>query len=233
MMSDITIARFAGSNDLIRRFALSAVLLVAMILAGCSFIPGREGSSVLKFDGPTEQTTSMGESISGSDIRLVGYSDLGAEVLIDDQRAIKNQGDSLDWQMTLAPGVDVSMPLRIILADASRLQTSGTVHVTISGAKPQSATVPARAPHSYEVATGYTVRKGDRVPGTTITFRGKSDNGAQFEGVDGYSYRRIGDSLTWTGRLNDHAYIETTMRVAAYTEDLLALAGLAEIAVVP
>ena len=122
---------------------------------------------------------------------------------------------------------------RIILADEARLKTVGTVHVTISNANPQPATVPPGAAYSYKVAMGHAVRKGDRIPGTTITFRGKSDEGAQLEGVDGYPYRRIGDSVTWAGRLNSHAYLETTMRIAAYTEDLLTLAGLAEITVAP
>ncbi len=218
---------------MIRRLTVPAALLLAMILAGCSLVPGGGGGSVLKFDGATEQTISVGESIPGSNIRFVSYSERGAEVLIDDQRAVKKQGDSLNWKATVAPGVDVSMALRIILANESRLQTAGTVNVTISGANPQPMAVPAGAPYTYKVATGYTVRKGDRIPGTTITFRGKSDDGAVFDGVDGYPYRRAGDSLTWMGRLNGHAYIETTLRIAAYTEDLLTLAGLAEIAVVP
>ena len=217
---------------MIRHF-IPAALLLALVVASCSFIPGRGDGSVLKFDGATEQTIGMGESIPGSNIRFVGYSDLGAEVLIDDQRAVKKQGDSLDWKATLAPGVDVSMPLRIILADESRLQTVGTVHVTIRDANPQPAAVPPGAAYSYKVAMGHTVRKGDRIPGTTITFRGKSDEGAQFEGVSGYPYRRIGDSVTWAGQLNNHAYLESTMRVAAYTDDLLTLAGLAEITVAP
>ena len=105
--------------------------------------------------------------------------------------------------------------------------------VTISGANPQRATVPPGATYTYKVAMGHTVRKGDRIPGTTIRFRGKSDEGAQFDGVDGYPYRRIGDSVTWAGRLNSHAYMETTMRVAGYTEEFLTLAGLAEISVAP
>lgn len=218
---------------MIRSLFLPAVLLLVLVAASCSFIPGRGDGSVLEFDGATEQTVGMGESIPGSNIRFVGYSDLGAEVLIDDQRAVKKQGDSLDWKATLAPGVDVSMPLRIILADKSRLQTVGTVHVTISGANPQRAAVPPGAAYTYKVAMGHTVRKGDFIPGTTIRFRGKSDEGAQFDGVDGYPYRRIGDSVTWSGRLSNHSYMETTMRVAGYTEEFLTLAGLAEISVAP
>lgn len=217
---------------MIRRLIPPAtLLLVIVVLAGCSFVPGSGGGSVLKFDGATEQSIGMGESIPGSDIRFVGFSDQGAEVMINGQRAVKKVGDSLDWKATVAPGVDVSMPLRIVLADASRLQTVGMIHVTISGANPQPAAFPGGSPYIYKVATGYTVRKGDRIPGTTIIFRGKTDEGAQFEGVDGYPSRRMGDSVTWSGRLNKNAYIDTTMRVAAYTEDVLTVAGLATIAV--
>jgi hypothetical protein len=76
------------------------------------------------------------------------------------------------------------------------------------------------------------VRKGDKIPGTQITYKGKTDNGAEFEGVSGYPYRKLGDSVSWTGRLRDNAYLDETMRVTVYADDFVTLVGLADIGLV-
>ena len=123
------------------------------------------------------------------------------------------------------------MPLRIVLANETKLQTVGTVRITVRGVSPAPGAFPSSAAYTYKVATGYTVRKGDRVPGTTLLFAGKTDEGAQFEGTGDYPYRRVGDSVSWQGRLTDRVFLDTTLRVVAYTEEMVTLAGLASIAV--
>lgn len=219
---------------MIRRLVLMAALVAAAAaLVGCSLVPGMGGSAsgTLVFDGATEHGIALGETIPGSNIRFVGYSERGAEVLINDQRAVKKVGDSLNWKGTVAPGVEVSMPLRIVLASETKLQTVGTVRITVRNVNPSPGGYPGAAPYNYKVATGYTVQKGDRVPGTTLRFIGKADEGAQFEGTGDYPYRRVGDSVAWRGSLTDRVFLDTTLRVVAYTEDIVTLAGLAAIAV--
>lgn len=203
----------------------TCMLLLVVVLAGCS----SAGSGTLVYNGPTEQTIAVGETIPGSNIRFASYSDAGAEVFINDQRAVKKVGDSLDWKGTPVPGVQVEMAQRIVAANAQRLQTVGTVKVTVSDVRPELATFPDKPAFDYKVAVSYTVRKGDTVPGTLLSYKGRAEEGAEFAGVNGYPYRKMGDSLAWTGRLRGNAYLDMTLRVMAYTDEFVTLGGLATI----
>lgn len=208
-----------------KRTSILAVLLVIAVLAGC-----RGGASgTLIYNGPTEQTVALGEAIPGSNIRFVGYSDAGAEVLINDQPALKKVGDSLDWKGTPGTGVQVEMAQRILAANAQRLQTVGTVKVTVSDVQPELAPFPDKPMFDYKVAVSYTVRRGEIVPGTLLSYKGKADDGAEFAGVSGYPYRKMGDSLAWAGRLRSNTYLDMTLRVVAYTDEFVTLGGLATI----
>lgn len=212
---------------------LTLVMVIGVVLAGCSFIPGAGGESggALTYDGATQHGVGPGELIPGTNIQFVRNTSEGAEVLINGQRAIKKVGDSLDWQGTVAPGVDVSMPQRIALITDDRLQTVGTVRVKVSGVNPVPGPAPAGGRYSYKVTSGYTVRRGERVPGTTLVYEQKTDQGAQFSGASDYPYRRVGDSVIWQGQLAPGVYLDTTLRVVAYTDDIVTLAGLAAISV--
>jgi hypothetical protein len=117
-----------------------------------------------------------------------------------------------------------------VLADASRIQTVGTVRVAVSGATPQPGPFPGGGRYVYKVGSGHTVRKGDAIPGTTLTFLGRTDEGAQFGGIDGYPFRKLGDSVVWTGQVAPGVYVEMTYRVGAYTDDVLTVAGLGTVA---
>ncbi len=207
----------------LRLFTL--MLLLVVVLAGCR----GAGSGSLTYNGPTEQAMAPGEMIAGTNIRYVSYSEAGAEMLISDQRAVKKVGDSLDWKGTPVPGVQVEMAQRILALNAERLQTVGTVKVTVADVRPELATFPDKPAFDYKVAVTHTVRKGETVPGTLFSYKGKAEDGAEFSGVSGYPYRKLGDSLTWTGRLRGNAYLDMTLRVVAYTDEFVTLGGLATI----
>jgi hypothetical protein len=209
-----------------RYFIAFATLTLALTLAGCTLL-GAGSDGTLIYNGPTEQTVPMGASLPGADIRYVGYSDAGAEVIIGDLRAVKKPGDSLDWQGTPAQGVDVVLSQRVLAASAERLQTVGTVKVTVQGVSPAPAAFPAGLPLSYKVAVTYNVAKGARAPGTQIVYKGKTDQGAEFSGAGEYPYRKLGDSITWTGRLRANVYLDTTLRVIAYSDSFVQVVGLA------
>lgn len=210
-----------------KRSWILMVLLLA-VLAGC----GRANEGSLTYDGPTEQTIAMGETIPGSTIRYVGYSEDGAEVVVNDRNTVKKVGDSLDWRGTPVAGVDVTMTQRILAANAQRLQTVGAVKVTVSNVRAELATFPDAPAFDYKVAVSYTVRKGETVPGTLISFKGKTDNGAEFAGVSGDPYRKLGDSLSWAGRLRSNTYLDMTLRVIAYGDSFVTLGGLATLGLV-
>ena len=208
-----------------KSLSVAMTLLVIALLAGCR----GAGSGTLVYNGPTEQTVAPGETIRGSNIRYVRYSDAGAEVLINDLPALKKVGDSLDWKGEPVPGVRVEMAQRILAVNAQRLQTVGTVKITVSDVQPGLATFPDRPAFDYKVAVTYTVRKGETVPGTWISYKGKAEAGAEFAGVTGYPYRKLGDSLAWVGRLRGNAYLDMTLRVIAYGDEFVTLGGLATI----
>jgi len=208
--------------------AIGLALILTVVLAGCSLL-GSGPAGTLTYNGATDQAVPMGQNLTGTDIRYVGYSDAGAQVLIGDQQAVKKPGDSLDWSGTPVPGVDVVLSQRILTANAERLQTVGTVRVTIQNVSPQAAPFPDKPTFSYKVAITYTVKKGEMIPGTLVTFKGKTDQGAELAGVSGYPYRKLGDSIGWTGRLRANAYLDTTLRVIAYADEFIQVGGLATI----
>ena len=203
-------------------------LIVLLVLSGCSTGP----VSTLTYSGPTEQTVPMGQTLDGSDIRYVAYSDEGAEVTIGGQRAIKKTGDSLDWKGSPVAGVDVALALRVLSANSQRLMTVGTVKLTVRDVAPVAAPFPDKPLYSYQVAVTYNVRRGATIPGTLISYEGKTDEGAKLGGVSGYPYRKLGDSIGWEGRLRENAYLDMTVRVIAYTDDFIQVGGLATVGLV-
>ncbi|MBM4460747.1 MAG: hypothetical protein FJ011_23810 [Chloroflexi bacterium] len=52
---------------------------------------------------------------------------------------------------------------------------------------------------------------------------------AELGGVAGYPYRKLGDSISWSGRLRGNAYLDMTTRVVVYADDFIQVAGLAVI----
>ena len=209
---------------------LAVLLAVILAVGGC--LPGPSSGPILEYSGPAEQSIAMGEAMPGTDIRYVAYSDRGAEVTIGGQQALKKAGDSLDWKGTPITGVDVALTQRVLLINQQRLQTVGTVKITVHNIEPASAQFPDKPLYSYKVAVTYTVKRGATIPGTLVTYQGKTENGAQLGGVSGYPYRKIGDSIAWTGRLRGNTYLDMTARVIAYADDFMQVAGLATIGLV-
>jgi len=213
-----------------RLFWVAATSMILMALGG-GCLPGSGSAGLLEYKGATEETVVIGETLPGSNIRYVGFSEDGAELLINDQRAVKKVGDSLDWQGKPTAGVEVAVTQRILLANEARLQTVGTIKLTVQDPSPAAAQFPDKPAASYKVAVTYTVKHGAVIPGTLISYAGKTDSGAELAGVSGYPYRKIGDSIGWTGTLRANVYLDTTLRVLAYTEDFMQVAGLATIGV--
>ena len=209
-----------------RRYALAMVLCLALVVAGCA---NRQGDRTLTYKGAIEEGVGIGARIPGSDIQLVSIGEDGARLLIDDQPAVKKMGDSLDWSGAPVPGVHVVVTQRVLWLGTDKMQTGGVVTLTVSDALPQPAVYPDKPSLEYHVATTYTVRRGQTIPGTLVSYVGKNDAGAELAGVSGYPYRKLGDSIGWSGRLRNNVFVDETLRVIAYTDDFLQVAGLAKI----
>ena len=74
----------------------------------------------------------------------------------------------------------------------------------------------------------YRVERGEAIPGTTITYEGQEPEGARLGNVEGYPYRRVGDSILWEGKLLPGLWLDLLARTALIGEDQLDVVGTAD-----
>jgi len=178
---------------------------------------------------PTTLTVSVGQTIAGTDITYLDYSEQGARFLVEGQPAPKRTGDSLRWSGEQAPGAQVELKLRLAHANATSARFVGTADITLSDILPGSGPANATAPIHYSGPVAYTIGRGKVVPGTTITYVGPAAEGAQLGGLAEYPYRRTGDSIVWEGRISNSASLRLEARVVEFDEHNLRVAGLVTI----
>ncbi|MEN8098717.1 MAG: hypothetical protein ABFQ89_06545, partial [Chloroflexota bacterium] len=201
------------------------VLLLAciLLLSGCSLpfginvpTPTPELPEGLTFIAPFAASLDPGETIPGTGLAFQEKAEDEIRVLIDGQAAVKKVGDSFNWLGSPAAGVEVAYKLRVMGVILGSLRAVGDVHVTMHDVQPIPEETPEEAPLMFRAAVAtHTVPKGTIIPGTSITYLGKTDKGAQFEGIEGYPYREIADSLEWSGRVRDNTLVDITMRVSS------------------
>jgi len=212
-----------------RRFSVSVTLLLALLIAGCVPRPGASANGI-EYNGPSEQTVQRGQTIPATNIQYVGQVTDGAQVLIGGQPAVKKPGDSLNWSGAPVPGAHVALTLRVLNSNDARLIAAGTVKVSLDAISPVETAFPGKPLLTYNaLPMVYHVGKGSIIPGTTLTYDGKTNDGAHLLGVNGYAYYRLGDSISWRGRLRPGVYVDQTFRVLAYTDGFLDVTGLANI----
>ena len=79
----------------------------------------------------------------------------------------------------------------------------------------------------------YHVRKGHYIPGTLVKYVGRTEEGIELEGVEGYPYRKFGDSILWEGKLRERVFLKLNVRVLLITEDSITVAGTATLLLTP
>jgi hypothetical protein len=218
----------------------SACSLIGLGSSGPAATPTPMGDT-LSFTVPAYAASlDPGDIIPGTRLEYVGRNADTYEVSIDGLPATKRAGDSFIWNGVLAPGVHGSYNLRLIMAVLGPLRVAGPVTITLFN--PHA----VETPISDDVETvmtfnnivvNYLVPIGRAVPGTTLVYEGLSTQGegdrtnrlAQLSGLSGYPYLAIGDSLVWSGRLRENAYVRYSLRVAGLNEDGLRVAGTAQL----
>ncbi len=210
-----------------RRLLLLAVLCVApLLVGGCLSKPGAHPTE-LTYKLPTKLTVAVGSELSGTDIRFDGLGENGANLLIKGQTAVKRKGDSVDWSGTPIDGVSTDLRLRIVWYTENELHLVGTAKVVIEDVDPQPASILTTSPISYSGAAAYGVSKGGVVPGSTIVYEGKTEEGARLGGIEGYPYRKEGDSILWEGTLRPDVYVRLNVRVVQFDDKGMRVLGLA------
>ena len=207
-------------------------LLLSLLPACQRKLPG--GPLELLYTAPFETGIERGSNLPGTGIRYVGLSDKGAEVLIDDQTASKQKGDSLGWKGSPGQNVDLDLSLRVLWFTEQTLYVGGTAEITVRDPTPVVASAPTEAPMNYSNApVTYHVRKGQYIPGTLVKYLGQAEEGIELEGVEGYPYRKFGDSIVWEGKLREKVFLQLNMRVLLITEDSIRVAGTATVFLTP
>ena len=215
----------------IKRTAIVLALLLALILIsfiGCE--PKNKEGDDLVFKGPVEIGMKVGERLPGTDVEVISVSDDTANIRTDGEVAHKKAGDSLEWSGSLTEDVDVDLSLRILWISEGTVQTAGTAKLSVRGADPEGMPVQSESDIRYALPVTYSVRQGERIPGTLIEYVGKDpEKGAEFAGIKGYPFRKAADSLVWEGRLRDGVWLKLDLRVLLFSDTTLQAGGVATI----
>lgn len=212
--------------------AFLSVVVFALALLATGACDGQ--SSELNYTAPFEVGVTAGNFLPGTELQYIGMVDDRAEVYIKGQRALKQKGDSLSWKGQVGQGVSLDLESRVLWFDEATLHIGGTAKVAVKDASVRAATLPETAPLTFGNApVAYTVKKGERIPGTLLTYKKKTDEGAELGGTDDYPYRKAGDSIVWAGAVKENVWLEIDVRVGVYTDQTLTVAGLASIWIAP
>lgn len=207
-------------------FAILILGLLALAMNGCQSGP----SGALVYNAPVTYHIAPGEDVPGTDIRYIGLTDKGAELIIGGQRAYKRAADSVDWQGSLTEDVTLNLTTRVVRFTEETLQLAGTARITVKNPTLQSASPPSEASLEYHaIPVASFVGKGKRLSGTLIEYVGPTDEGAELGGVEGYPYRKTLDSIVWEGRLKEDVFLQVNVRVVRYDGKGLAVTGLASL----
>jgi len=215
---------------LAQRIGKVAVLLwFTLLFVGCSsFVPDRSVTA-LTYTGPTEVYLVAGQTLQPTDIIFVGTQDRRGQFVINDMKATRQLGDSLDWDGEPLPGVRLSLRLRVIWFRGNGVHLAGTVHIDVHDPQPSSKGFHKGAPVQYKMPVTYHIPRGGTIPGTTLVYVGPTERGAELSGLEEYPFRKIADSILWEGRLRPEVGLSLNLRVIYFDERAMQVAGIATI----
>jgi hypothetical protein len=210
-------------------------MFLAVSVIGCNVValPGEPTAApnTLSYDAPVSLSVKSGATLAGTPIKYSGKSATGsAQVLISNQLAPKQVGDTMDWQGTPVPSVKVKLSTRVASFDDQSITFVGTAQVDIADVsiKP-SGTPPTTAMMEFNAPVTYSISKNEFIPGSNIVYGGSTPDGARFLGVDGYPYRKTLDSLQYLGRLNPKVSLKLDLRIINFSDSNVVLGGTANI----
>jgi hypothetical protein len=223
-----------GEQIMEKRTIILAVLgLLLSFLSACQRKPPG-GPLELIYTAPFETGIQKDSNLPGTGIRYLGLSDKGAEILVDDQTACKQKGDSLDWKGNPVENVHLDLTLRVLWFTEQTLHVGGTAKVTVRDPMPAVASIPTGVPMKYSNApVTYRVEKDDYIPGSLIKYVGKREEGIELSGIEGYPYRKLGDSIVWEGKLRETVFLQLNVRVIFIAEGFIGVAGTATLLLAP
>jgi hypothetical protein len=226
---------YFGEDTMIRKLVLVAALFAAgvLLMAGCLLTKSDTQTGKLTYKLPAELSIKIGSELPGTGIVYESMGADGAHVVIKGQKALKRKGDSLDWRGNPAAGVSVDLKMRVAWFTDKELYLVGTAQIVIDGVSPRAAAIPSSLPIKYTGPVAYGLAQGATIPGSIVSYAGQTTDGAKLGGIEGYAYRKLGDSILWEGTLRDGVYIRLDVRVAQFDEKGLRVAGLVTLGFTP
>jgi hypothetical protein len=204
--------------------------LILPLLVSCNL---DDWSNRLPYAGPVEIGIDRGESLPGTNIQYLGKTEDGAQVSIGGKQALKKIGDSLDWKGDVLGNVTLDQTYRVAFIAEDTLHVAGTTRVIIPNPKPQAEAANKSASIHFKFPAGYHVEKDEAIPGSVITYLGKTEQGARLGNIEGYEYRKVGDSIAWEGKLRERIWIELNLRTALVTDSTLDVVGTVDVWIAP
>lgn len=221
------------------RLGVFALLLVlALLQIGCDVVappaptisqtPAADNSLI--YDAPVNLTIKNGAVLPGTTIGYGGKLPTGAaKVILAGVVAAKQTGDTLDWQGSPVPNVNLKLNTRVVTFDDQAVSVIGTAHVELTNIAIQPGGTPGNAALDLSAPVSYSLAKNVPVPGTNITYIASSPDGAQFAGIQGYAFRKTLDSLQYVGRVNPKVFLKLDLRVLNFTDTGVLLGGTANV----
>jgi hypothetical protein len=203
-------------------------LIVLSVLLG-SILGARATGEPLVYLAPVKTAVEPGEMLLGSGIRCLDLTDKGVKLDVGGRETLKRTGDSVAWKGHVYEQVTSDLALRILSYDSLRAHLFGSIKMTISCPLPEPGPIPTNSRLLCCTPVAYAVERGACIPGTTITYRAKSEQGAKLETTEGARYRRPGAAILWTGKLTENTFLELNGRVLRIKNGVLHVAGIARL----
>lgn len=203
---------------------LALALVAAFVSAGCLSDVSSQGEG-LTYVLVSDVTVEVGESVPGTTLQYLGSGERGAHVTIDGQESWKRVGDSLDWSGDLAPCAASDLSLRILSYNDESMHLVGTTTIAVEAPEPREGGTVKTSPVTYGGLVAYGVPVGSVIPGSTIRYEGPTADGAELAGVEGYPYRKAGDSIHWEGTVCPDVHLSLEVRLVQFDEEAMRVAG--------
>jgi len=135
----------------VTRWMLLALLPCAMLAAGCGALPLPFAATplppnTLVYDAPTTLTIKTGTTLPGTTLVYLGENEnKQAQMVVAGYIAPKQVADTVDWQGTPVPNVNLKLTTRVVAFDKNAITLAGTAHIEIANIIVQPGGTPGTA----------------------------------------------------------------------------------------
>lgn len=209
--------------------------IASVLCVGCSnlslpFMATPLPPNTLVYTAPTTLTIKAGATLPGTTLVYLGENEnKQAQMVVAGYIAPKQVADTVDWQGSPVPNVNLKLTTRVASFDKNAITLVGTAHIEVADVVIQPGGTAGTPMLEFNAPVTWSLKKDEFIPGTKIVYAGAAPEGAQFLGLEGYPYRKQLDSLQYLGRINPKVFLRLDLRVITFSETSVTLGGTANI----